>query len=451
MMDEGNSNSQSLDQQHSTTDQQDEQQRSLQHPHLPSNLVAVSDQQVNPILQAAMDVTANLPVEAEQDQEGQQQQQLLQEDPSQLKEEEQQTVIQAQEQGESGTQDYTDQADQNAANFFDQSYQQYEFPTSSTTASNTPVTSFPFHPHPHPQHPHLGVEALGHAAAASQHTGRVNVPGLNAPEGDGGNHSYSNNGNGVDHSMDMTMSSTTGETTNASMDQSGQQERSSGKAPRTSLSVPGSDESGTKKETPYSRSPDMRNSHKLAERKRRKEMKDLFDDLRDQLPVDRGPKTSKWEILSKAVDHIKEICKERDAYASELHALRGGGVVVGGEDELGQQMTGVEDGGVAPPPPAPEDDIVGSDEYAKYEQQQVTSQQQVEAAAAAANQFNAHHDYSQPTHEEQLGQSEIEYKSQQEFKIPEEQPVHDIVDHEQPVEQDWTAIAAQAAEAQQAQ
>jgi len=71
-----------------------------------------------------------------------------------------------------------------------------------------------------------------------------------------------------------------------------------------------------KGETPYSRSPELRVSHKLAERKRRKEMKELFDELRDSLPVDRSLKTSKWEILSKGMAQVDQV--EKEASGSQL-------------------------------------------------------------------------------------------------------------------------------------
>ncbi|KZT12735.1 uncharacterized protein LAESUDRAFT_753783 [Laetiporus sulphureus 93-53] len=81
-----------------------------------------------------------------------------------------------------------------------------------------------------------------------------------------------------------------------------------------SLKEPGS--------TPYSRSPELRVSHKLAERKRRKEMKDLFDELRDQLPADRGMKASKWEILSKAIDFIVTLKQSHQDMSREIDMLR---------------------------------------------------------------------------------------------------------------------------------
>ncbi|GJJ67876.1 hypothetical protein EMPS_00222 [Entomortierella parvispora] len=102
----------------------------------------------------------------------------------------------------------------------------------------------------------------------------------------------------------------------------------SGAPPPSSLLHPGypagypADGELGKGETPYSRSPELRVSHKLAERKRRKEMKELFDELRDSLPVDRSLKTSKWEILSKAVDFIAGMKANHDELNNEVEMLR---------------------------------------------------------------------------------------------------------------------------------
>lgn len=87
---------------------------------------------------------------------------------------------------------------------------------------------------------------------------------------------------------------------------------------------------------PYSRTPELRISHKLAERKRRTEMKELFEQLRDLMPQERGSKASKWEILTKAItehqrlqdtvrsatQHSNAISNDMAAIKNELHSLR---------------------------------------------------------------------------------------------------------------------------------
>ncbi|KIM46184.1 hypothetical protein M413DRAFT_441255 [Hebeloma cylindrosporum] len=97
---------------------------------------------------------------------------------------------------------------------------------------------------------------------------------------------------------------------------------SSGQEEPSGASSPGIKHGKDTGMTPYSRSPELRVSHKLAERKRRKEMKDLFDELRDQLPADRGMKASKWEILSKAIDFVVQLKRSHQELAQEVEILR---------------------------------------------------------------------------------------------------------------------------------
>lgn len=80
---------------------------------------------------------------------------------------------------------------------------------------------------------------------------------------------------------------------------------------------------------PYSRTPELRVSHKLAERKRRTEMKELFDQLRDLMPQERGSKASKWEILTKAIaehqrqnEHLRMLQSHYNTAVTENEMLR---------------------------------------------------------------------------------------------------------------------------------
>ncbi|POR39716.1 Protein esc1 [Tolypocladium paradoxum] len=113
---------------------------------------------------------------------------------------------------------------------------------------------------------------------------------------------------------------------------------------------------------PYSRTPELRVSHKLAERKRRTEMKELFDQLRDLMPQERGSKASKWEILTKAIaehqrqtDHIRLLQSHYNTALAENEMLR--------REMHGLRMDGAHSAGHAqqgPPPPPPQGSQSGS-------------------------------------------------------------------------------------------
>ncbi|KAL2019467.1 hypothetical protein VTK56DRAFT_9583 [Thermocarpiscus australiensis] len=131
---------------------------------------------------------------------------------------------------------------------------------------------------------------------------------------------------------------------------------------------------------PYSRTPELRISHKLAERKRRTEMKELFEQLRDLMPQERGSKASKWEILTKAISehqrqsevirvlqaHVSSQQAEIEILKRELHSLR------------------MESDRMRGPPPQPVSEPYASDQYGRPRPPELPPLRTLQSAAAPA-------------------------------------------------------------------
>ncbi|KAK9367717.1 hypothetical protein V1509DRAFT_626013 [Lipomyces kononenkoae] len=73
---------------------------------------------------------------------------------------------------------------------------------------------------------------------------------------------------------------------------------------------------------PYSRSPELRQTHKIAERKRRRDMSLLYEDLKEILPDEKGVKSSKHEILVRAISVIRKLNRHNDELRQEVNDLR---------------------------------------------------------------------------------------------------------------------------------
>ncbi|PWN26441.1 hypothetical protein BDZ90DRAFT_233084 [Jaminaea rosea] len=198
----------------------------------------------------------------------------------------------------------------------------------------------------------------------------------------------------------------------------------------------------TKSSLPYARSPELRVSHKLAERKRRKEMKDLFDGLKKCLPdpetvaantaeavagsssragAEGGPSTesakdrgklSKWEVLSRASNHITWLQQCKDKLLSDVERLR--------------QQVGL------PPfelPPYPQAEAVNIDDESKDADATMGEGEAETEAASEYKQEHQEHHSEHEQHEQHQIPEPPQHSSMTEANRPAEEPMS-AVHHE---------------------